>query len=248
MDGLAALALEVVLGMLAPPRCAACDAPVRWLAAFCSACAAQAVPIARDRSTAIAAYAYGGSIARALTRMKYEARPDLARPLGDLLWRAIEPWASDLGPVVVVPVPLHPIRLAERGFNQSALLARRVASRWGAPTAMRALERLHETARQTSLDRRARASNVAGAFAVRSPDRIRGAAVLLVDDVRTTGATHDACSMAVAQAGARRVTWAVVAHAEGAAPHSIQRQKHNAVTPTSRRHEALKGALSVGEV
>ena len=224
-----ALALEAVVSVLAPPRCAACDGPVRWLAAFCASCAAQVLPVAPGRAGATAAYVYGGAIARAVTRFKYEARPDLARPLGDLLFRAIEPRRAELGAsLVVVPVPLHPARLAERGFNQSALLARRVASHVKAPAAMRALERLQDTPRQTSLDRRARARNVAGAFAVRAPAALRGSDVLLIDDVRTTGSTLDACARVVARAGARQVAWAVVAQAEGGAPHSMQRQKDNA--------------------
>jgi ComF family protein len=228
LAGFAALTFEAVLAVVAPPRCAACDATVRWLAVFCPSCAAQTQAFEPGRPDAVAAYVYGGSIARALTRFKYEGRPDLARPLGDLLWRAICPRASDLGAsIVVVPVPLHPLRLAERGFNQSALLARRVASHLCAPVAARALVRREDTPQQTSLDRAARARNVAHAFRVSAPAAIRGCEVLLVDDVRTTGATLDACARAIAEAGARRVAWAVVAHAEGARPHSMRPQKHN---------------------
>jgi ComF family protein len=145
--------------------------------------------------------------------MKYESRPDLARPLGDLLWRAVAPHAAPLRGAIVVPVPLHPLRLAERGFNQSALLGGRLARRLGAPFAPRALRRTRETPRQATLDRSARASNVAGAFAVagRQSDRLRGRTVVLVDDVMTTGATLDACAHAILGAGADRVEHVVVA-------------------------------------
>jgi ComF family protein len=148
--------------------------------------------------------------------MKYEERPDLARPLGDLLWRMLEPQRASLQGAVVVPVPLHPSRLAERGFNQSALLARRVARHLGAPFAPRALARIRETPQQAVLDRAARVANVAGAFEarnVRGSALVHGRRVLLIDDVSTTGATLDACEKALSRAGTLRVHRAVLASA-----------------------------------
>jgi ComF family protein len=221
------LALEGLAHLLAPPRCAACDVRVGARAVFCADCARLAEPLAPGGPHAIAAYAYGGPIAEAVTRLKYGRRPDLARPLGDLLWRAVGARADDLRGSIVVPVPLHPTRLAERGYNQSALLASRLARHLGAPCAMRALARTRDTARQTTLDRATRASNVVGAFVARAGETVRGRSVLLVDDVRTTGATLDACIEALATAGAARVAWAVVAQAEGDLPHAVPRQKDN---------------------
>jgi ComF family protein len=194
------------------------------LAAFCRACAGQAEWLGRATADAIAAYVYAGSIARALAKLKYEERPDLARPLGDLLWRAAAPHAAELRDAIVVPVPLHSARLAERGFNQSGLLARRLAHHLDAPCAARALARERDSPHQARLDRAARARNAEGAFVVRDARAIRGRAVLLVDDVRTTGATLDACAQALATAGAVRVAWAVVAQAEACVPHSLGRQ------------------------
>ena len=208
---LAALAFEVFASVLAPPRCAACDAPVPRLAVFCPACASTVEAIGPGDGEA--AFVYGGALAQAIVRMKYESRPDLARPLGDLLWRALAPRAASLDDVLVVPVPLHPSRLAERGFNQSSLLARRVAGHLGAPFAALALARARDTPKQATLDREARLANVAGAFRVRDPTRVHGRAVLLVDDVCTTGATLAACSQALHAAGARAVATAVLARA-----------------------------------
>jgi ComF family protein len=186
------------------------------LAAFCDACAstAQRLP-ARDQGDegTIAGLAYGGAVAQAIVRLKYERRPDLARPLGDLLWRALEPRARGLSGVVVVPVPLHPSRLADRGYNQSALIASRVAGRLDAPLCTRALARDRDTPQQATLDRHARLANLAGAFCVRRAGPVRARDVLLIDDVRTTGATIDACAGALLDAGARSVRSAVVAAA-----------------------------------
>ena len=133
---------------------------------------------------------------------------------GPALARAGAARAQGLHDAVVVPVPLHPSRLAERGFNQSALVARRVARRLGAPFVPLALARTRETLRQASLERDARAANVRGAFAVRDRGIVRGRAVLLVDDVQTTGATLEACARTLLDAGATSVARAVVAAAE----------------------------------
>lgn len=211
--GFASLAFELFAALLAPPRCAACDAPVALMAAFCPACA-ETTERARDAdSDAVAAFVYGGAIARAIARFKYEQRPDLARPLGDLLWRAVQPRARALGGSIVVPVPLHRARLAERGYNQAALLAARIARPLGAPLLPLALARIRDTSQQAKLDRTARLANMALAFRVRAPARVRGRPVLLVDDVWTTGATLGACARVLLEAQASSVTLAVVARA-----------------------------------
>jgi ComF family protein len=205
------LALELLASLVAPPRCAACDGPVEHLAAFCASCASTVDRAPRDDPTALAAFLYGGAVANAVSRMKYSSRPDLARPLGDLLWRAIAPHAPRLRDTVVVPVPLHPTRLAERGFNQSALLARRLAHHLGAEFAPLALVRRRDIPKQATLDRESRLENVRDAFAIRQVGRVRARAVLLVDDVCTTGATLAACAAALRGGGALEVATAVVA-------------------------------------
>lgn len=211
--------LDLVASFLAPPRCAACDAPVGRVAVFCAACASTVEragagdPDGATGADAIAAHVYGGALAEAITRFKYGARPDLARPLADLLWRAVAPHAPQLRDAVVVPVPLHPVRLAERGFNQSALLAGPIAKRLGAPFLPLALARRRDTPRQATLGREERLGNLAGAFLARRPEHLRGRSILLVDDVRTTGATLAACAEAALEAAATRVTTAVLARA-----------------------------------
>jgi ComF family protein len=205
------LLFEAAALALAPERCAACDEPVRMLTVFCPACVRTVVRAPAPSSTVLVApFLYGGALATAITRFKYQRRPDLARPLSALLARAVSVLAKD-APDVVVPVPLHPSRLAERGYNQAALLARPVARALGARFGPLALARTRETEKQAVLDREARLQNLAGAFLVRAARDVAIKRVLLVDDVRTTGATLRACEDALTAAGASTVTCAVLA-------------------------------------
>ena len=153
---------------------------------------------------------FEGPLARAIRRLKYGGQPGLAPLLSERLPSV--PVLED-ALFVVVPVPLHPARLRRRGFNQAALLARGLAQRTNAPLVHEALVRTRPTppqVRQPSASARRR--NVEGAFAVRSEGRIRGRAVVLVDDVVTSGATVDACAKALRSAGANAVLVRAVAH------------------------------------
>jgi ComF family protein len=145
----------------------------------------------------------------AIQRLKYEDSPHLARPLGSLLRHTCRRWRVQAE--IVVPVPLHTRRLVERGYNQSALLARHVADELAAPLAARALARIVDTVPQAGLSREARHANVEGAFSVAERKVIAGRAVALVDDVSTTGATIRACRKALVEVGATAVTTVVVA-------------------------------------
>jgi ComF family protein len=109
----------------------------------------------------------------------------------------------------ILPVPLHPKRQAERGYNQSALLARRLGRVVALPVREDVLRRVRSTPPQVGLDRAKRRENVAGAFAC-PPDHpaLVGKTLLLVDDVCTVGATLAACAEALRAAGAREV-WAL---------------------------------------
>ncbi|WP_019625039.1 ComF family protein [Thioalkalivibrio sp. ALJT] len=117
-----------------------------------------------------------------------------------------------LRPDVVLPVPLHPERLRERGFNQSEYLARRVARVLGVVLDCDGLRRIRVTGSQQALGRQARRRNVKGAFAWTGPS-LTGRRVLVVDDVATTGATLSALVGVLRQAGAERVEGLVLARA-----------------------------------
>jgi ComF family protein len=213
MIAIARLMMELLVSAIAPDRCAACDADVPLMRAFCPTCAATlALPDSRD-SRHIAAFVYGGAIARAISRFKFEQRPDLARSLATALRRAARMFRAD-PPDVVIPVPLYPARLIERGYNQSALLAAPVSKDLGARFLPRALARVRDTERQVGLDRASRWTNVARGFAVSQPSAVSRRRVLLIDDVRTTGATLAACANVLLHAGAHDVRTLVVAKAD----------------------------------
>ncbi len=199
--------------LVGPTRCAACDVRLGGPhILFCPACAASVNPIPTWETTAggcVAPFEYGGAISTAIMRFKYGDRADLAPRLGLAMWST----AKRLRHVVdvVVPVPLHPKRLAERGYNQAALLAAPIAERLGVRMAPWAMTRAHDTRKQALLDRTERLVNLRGAFRVRQPELIKGSRVLLVDDVRTTGVTLDTCAAALHEVGARVVLGLVLA-------------------------------------
>jgi len=204
------IAIDLAAELVAPTRCAACDGTVRRRGLFCLACASTVERAGGDDDPrCVAAFEYGGAIATAIARLKYQERADLASRLG----RAMEQAARRLDGSVdlVVPVPLHPRRLAERGYNQAALLAGPIARALGVRTRAGALVRVRDTPQQVAMDRESRLSNVDGAFAVRERSKVTGKRVLLVDDVRTTGATLDGCARALHEVGVQRAFALVLA-------------------------------------
>jgi ComF family protein len=154
---------------------------------------------------------FSGVVRDALHQLKYSGERRLAGPLGEAIARR---WArAGAGGDLVVPVPVHHHRAAQRGYDQAVLLASAAGAALGLPM-IEALERWQATTAQFQLDRRARASNVAGAFRPRpgdALDRIRGRWVVLVDDVMTTGATLSACAAVLLDGGAAAVSAVTVA-------------------------------------
>jgi ComF family protein len=146
-----------------------------------------------------------------LHALKYDGRRRAAGRLAEIL--LADPAVSRLAATsdVLVPVPLHPRRLRERGFNQSALLAQEIARRAGTLACHDALVRRVDTVPQAGLTAAARRRNVREAFAVRRRAGLHGRTVTLVDDVVTTGATAIACARRIEEAGAREVRLLTVA-------------------------------------
>lgn len=151
-----------------------------------------------------------GTLREAIHHLKFNGREALGVPLGQLLAEGID-GQHDL----VVPLPLHPSRLRDRGYNQSERIAWGLAGALGTPVLTGALVRLRRTGHQAKLDRVERLRNLAGAFGVDSRHQENppwvGRVVLLVDDVLTTGATASAAADVLRQTGAARVELAVLA-------------------------------------
>lgn len=189
------------------PICSRCGLPLAGTpgpSLICGSCLAY--PPAYDRARAAFVYAQNDSasaLARALARFKYGRLTTLAAALGELLRYScpVDPFAYDW----IIPVPLAPQRLRWRGFNQSVLLARAIASRH--QILPDALQRVRDTPPQAQLGRRERVHNLRGAFCVapRSNAAVMGRRVLLVDDVVTTGATAHECALNIRRAGAEKV-------------------------------------------
>jgi ComF family protein len=147
---------------------------------------------------------------RALHRFKYEGWRALAPALAGLIAERLPEPVRTAESRCLLAVPLHRRRLRERGYNQSALLAGELRRRWALPDGPGRLVRLRDTAPQVGLDRPARRRNVADAFVWDGPD-LAGRAILLVDDVATTGSTLEACGRALKAASAGRVEAVTVA-------------------------------------
>jgi ComF family protein len=214
-----------------PPRCAGCREPVA-AEPFCPVCEEALMPMASGcvrcglpgpgpvcgaclaSPPAFAAVRagglFGGPLADAVHALKYGDRPAISRPLG--AWLAARVAIPD--GAVILSVPLGRRRLVERGYDQAALLADELAAAAGRAGDRRrgVLVRIRETAPQVGRGRAERARNVRGAFWATC--EVEGREVALVDDVVTTGATADAASRALLDAGAIRVTVLALARAE----------------------------------
>ena len=205
------------INVLGPPECDACGVPLDVIggitapptARCCDRCrAAAASPIRTARAWAAYRAADGrGPVARALAAFKYRGLRRLGRRFAAVMVARVATPTVDL----VVPVPLHVRRLRERGFNQSAVVARHLARALGRPCALTVLRRVRDTPSQTALSVAARAANVAHAFAVGAPAHVAGRTVLLVDDVWTSGATARAAATALRRAGAAAVDVVTIA-------------------------------------
>ncbi|MCD7895988.1 MAG: ComF family protein [Planctomycetaceae bacterium] len=208
---------EPLLCHASPFLCADCSEKVAWIGpGACPGCGYPAGPYARHSENcyrcrdgwmrldgaAVAAH-YADGAKEIVTRLKYRGELELADPIRRVM-TARHRTSHFFGQTdVVVPVPLHAKRQRERGYNQSALLARAVAADAGLPLDDGAIVRIRETVPQIHLQRETRLVNLVGAFASRRS--LAGKRVLLVDDVMTTGATMAACAEALRDGGARAV-------------------------------------------
>jgi ComF family protein len=204
-----------LIDLVSPRVCMACGQPhPRELCGSCRASIPAAPPVSKIAGAPLfCATSYAAPIDGLIQRFKYSGRADLARPLARLIFERLAPELS-FPDVWLVPVPLHPERLAERGYNQAALLARELARPMAARLRPRALQREIATRAQARLKRDARAENVRDAF--RARQAVEGRAVIVVDDVVTTGATVAGSIAALRAARARVVGVLAIARAGSA--------------------------------
>lgn len=201
------------LDLILPPRCVVCGKVETWLCEGCTSqlsfftgpvcpkCGRQwrgsgLCSFCRDHPPIVesirSAFLFQGPVQDAIYAFKYRGAQNLAVPLAQ---RMAEFWLRAPNKVdVLVPVPLHPERERQRGYNQAALLAEVLGRLIERPVAIGALVRVRPTRSQTQLDATERRRNVAGAFTCMMDEYIRGRDIMLVDDVATTGATLDACA------------------------------------------------------
>lgn len=177
---------------------------------LCASCLEQRPPFSHHRSCGL----YQGLLKDLILLFKYHNHKVLGKELGEYAFQTLGReeslwWKTDL----LLPVPLHPRRRSQRGFNQSQVLAEELSRRRKVPLAKKVLLKTKNNRPQTSLEADDRRANVKGAFGVRRTARIDGKIVLLVDDVYTTGATIRECSRVLREAGAKDVRALTIARA-----------------------------------
>lgn len=177
--------------------CADCNSQINWLSSDFFNPDLKSRFFDRAKSLA----AYDSACAKVIHRFKYNNRTDLAKPLAEIMTGRID-YEYD----IVIPVPLHSKKLRQRGYNQSALLAKEISRLTGFKTCLKSLKRIKDTADQVGLSKTERLKNIQGAF--NCSGRVysaKSANILLIDDVMTTGATVNECAKALKKCGAGRV-------------------------------------------
>jgi ComF family protein len=188
---------EVLEGGFSPTRCLLCN------------------NLSLRFDAAVALGSYHAGLGEVVLRMKRPSRNALSLAMGRLLAERRRAELLELQANVIVPIPMFWARRLGRGINNPDVLAGCLGQSLGIPVRRHVLIRHRNTLPQARLPPSRRVENVRGAFRIRRPDAVRGAHVLLVDDVLTTGATCSEAAKMLKQAGAARVAVAVVARAQG---------------------------------
>ena len=202
------------LPLLPSPQCERCGHPVP--SGSCRWCDLLPPYVRAVRSVCWMPVDPASSIVHAL---KYEGWSSVGNEIAERMSRLS--WPKDVGDerTALIPIPLASARKRQRGYNQSALIARGLARRWRIPVWEEIVLRSRETSSQTKLTPEQRLDNVAGSFRIddRDSEKLRGAHLVIVDDVVTTAATLNTCARALFEAGARIISYVTFgrAHASG---------------------------------
>jgi len=194
--------VDSVLGLIFPPKCEVCKRP--GSANLCPDCFSK-IKFMKPHLGIYSAGVYEGALREAVTRFKFHKRKNLAHPLGVLLVQYLSQTPLKIEELdMIVPVPLHPSRHRERGFNQAELLAEVVAKYHELPV-IKAIKRTKNTKANFDLPRDERLTNVAEAFEISQEGQVENKRILLLDDIYTTGATIAECCKILKTGGAKRV-------------------------------------------
>ena len=203
---------EAKIVRIVPPFCETCSEPFEGsinTTFTCANCAHRTIYF----DAAVAAYRGRGIVREVIHEFKYGRQMHLRHLIAGWLHAALDDERlRDVSIHLIVPVPLHPARQRERGFNQASLLAESLSVETSIPCRP-LLERIRYTTAQTALDRSERMENLHNAFRLRKNANVRGLRVLLLDDVLTTGSTLSECARVLKRAGAISVYAATAARA-----------------------------------
>ncbi|HOP75593.1 MAG TPA: ComF family protein [Bacillota bacterium] len=189
------------IALIVPPICSICGRMLRVHQASvskCLECSGTEYYFSQARAVAL----YDGALREYLSEVKYRYRPDLGIALGELMveWLKANPKYGKFD--LIIPVPIHPQKMAKRGYNQAELLAIPLQKHLGIPIKNDIIIRCRFTETQNALDRESRFSNVKEAFQAVQAGALTGKRVLLIDDIMTTGATASEVSRTLLRAGA----------------------------------------------
>jgi len=205
-EGQRGICLDCLSGVhwIEPPFCTVCGIP--FLSAEtenhpCGGCLREEKYFTAARALGY----YEGSLQEVIHRWKYEEKTHLTSLMGQWMVEGLNRYWGASCFSLLIPVPLHVQRLRERGFNQALLLAKELSHWTGIPYEKRALQKKKPTSPLVSLSGREREREVKGVFFAAEKEKLEGKAILLVDDVYTTGATANECSKVLLAAGAKSV-------------------------------------------
>lgn len=167
-----------------------------------------------ERATALLTYTKGGNVQKILKAIKYRDQKELAIKMGELFGKHLlkSNWLNGID--LIIPVPLHPKKLKERGYNQSELLAKGISNATGLSINTNTLKRIVHTSTQTKKNRYDRFLNIDGVFSLGETEQQVFNHILLVDDVITTGSTLEGCAKMLKQIHGARVSIATLAYAQ----------------------------------
>ena len=213
--------LEALINFIYPPYCILCENHLNTRDhLICSTCWLN-LPLLKNNlgilpplSGVWSVWSYDDRLQKIIHEMKFYRKPSLARKIGKAMASLMIENTILQSVQYLIPVPLHKIRLRERGYNQSVLLAKVISQQTHIPVENNCLKRIRNTRPQSKLNAEERRTNVVGAFRVSRQVKISGKMVILIDDVFTTGATLQECAIQLLNIGARQVFALTAARAD----------------------------------